>query len=196
MRKNKKFLPNLILILGAALILTAAGLLISERLSAKAALRALTETAALMEQRLPPRSAGVPGEMTDPSMPRLDVHGTDYAALLEVPGASSPLPVCADWSKASLRRRPTRFSGSLYDGTLIVGGTDTQGQFDFITRIGLGDTVLVTDLRGAVFTYTVTSIRHAEHATAQTLGASEGDLVLFARRALSSQYVIVTCTFG
>lgn len=45
--------------------------------------------------------------------------------------------------------------GSVYDGTLIVGGRSEDGNFDFIDQLDAGEELTFTDMTGRVFRYTV-----------------------------------------
>ena len=71
--------------------------------------------------------------------------------------------------------------GSVYDGTLIVGGGSEDGNFDFIDQLDAGEELTFTDMTGRVFRYKVRKICHADNA-AETLVDSESALTLFVKK--------------
>ena len=77
-------------------------------------------------QLLPPRTPGIMDQYTVMEMPVLQVKGQDYIALLEAPGYGIKLPVRSSWSAAESRKCPCRFYGTVYDGSLVVGGQAEQ----------------------------------------------------------------------
>ena len=72
--------------------------------------------------------------------------------------------------------------GSVYDGTLIVGGRSEDGNFDFIDQLDAGEELTFTDMIGRVFRYMVRKICHADNARAETLADSESALTLFVKK--------------
>ena len=146
-----------------------------------------------IEQILPPRIPGVTDRYSVMDMPVLQVKGQDYVALLEVPAYSIRLPVKNTWKASDLAGGPRRFFGTVYDGSLVIGGSDHSGQFDFLNRIQLGDAVMVTDMTGAQFTYSVSEIRRANSVPAQVLMEGTEGLTLFVKESFFLEYIIVRC---
>lgn len=125
------------------------------------------------------------------SMPVLSIEGTDFLGILDLPSHGSSLPVCAHWGKSS--RYPCRFSGSIYDGTMQIGGTSQKGQYDFYREISAGDPVFFTDITGNRYTYTVTDIRYRKHADQDALQSTDAALKLFIKNVYGFDYVIIFC---
>ena len=150
--------------------------------------------AAEMERLLPERSVGVPG--SEDGMPVLQLDGEDFVALLEIPSCGMRLPVADAWDGSGIHGVPTRFCGSAYDHTLVIGGADDPRQFGFCDEIGHGEVVTVTDMTGAVFTYEVCRIDRSKTAEAQWLAKDGFDLTLFCRGLYSMEYIAVRCTFS
>ena len=142
---------------------------------------------------LPPVNPGVMDQYADMQMPSLEVEGYDYVALLEVPSYGVKLPVRSQWSRLGVANCPSRFYGTVYDGSLIIGGKHSQGQFGFLSQLQNGDQVLVTDMTGAQFAYRVAMIYRGDSADAETLMDAEYDLTLFARNSAGLEYIIVRC---
>lgn len=192
--KNRKM--RLPLILGLVLILCSLGLVVFSQVRMHMGTEHCRQVTAKLLQLLPERTPGVPDLYPDPAMPVLEVDGTDYVAILELPTFSRTLPVADSWDSSKLPSSPARFSGSAYDGTLILGGADHPQQFGFCDTIEHGTPVTLTDMTGAQYHYTVSRIDRASHADAQWLQRDGFDLVLFCRDALSFEYVAVRCTFS
>lgn len=144
-----------------------------------------------LKETVPSVTDGFIDGRTNVEMPTLYYDGRSYAALLEVPEFGISLPVCSTWDKAAAASVPCRFSGSPYDGTLIIGGVDAVGQFDFLSRFDVGDTVTVTDMNGVRFTYTVAAVRHAQDARTETLKDEGSPLTLFAKDRKTDQWLLV-----
>lgn len=121
----------------------------------------------------------------------VEIDGIDVIGLLELPGRGIKLPVSAEWDSSEQSFRPARFMGSVYDGTLIVGGRSEDGNFDFIDQLDAGEELTFTDMTGRVFRYTVHKIRHADNARAETLADSESALTLFVKK--NGAFLIVRC---
>ena len=137
-----------------------------------------------------PRSA-FPEPQSNPEMPVLSLDGTDFVGILEIPRCGSVLPVGAEWGK--LAKYPCRLSGSIYDGSLQIGGSSQQGQYHFYREISVGDGVFFTDAAGNRYSYTVTDIRYEQHADQAALQRNDAALTLFIKNIYAFEYIIVFC---
>ena len=126
-----------------------------------------------MEQILPETTPGIPGTQLDTAMPVLQIQGKDYVAMIDVPAYGITLPVADTWDANRLHVTPSRYFGSAYNGTLVIGGSDHDRQFAFCSKIQHGAEIAVTDMTGETFTYTVGRIDRSKHADAQWLTAGE-----------------------
>ena len=147
---------------------------------------------AALETVLPDRREGLwePDRTTE--MPALELLGRDYIALLEIPAYGLRLPVRSAWDSREAEARPCRFSGTAYNSSLVIGGYDRAGQFDFFDRIAEGTEIQVTDMTGAVFAYRVSRVDRSDSADAGVL-AGRADLTLFVRDAQLLQYILLRC---
>lgn len=189
MKKRK----SLLLLLGIFLILAGALLVLVHQIRAEMGVHYRQKILSVMEQVLPERTTGVPGVYLDPGMPALDIENVDYVAMLEVPSFGITLPVSDRWDSNSLLRSPSRFFGSAYDHSLIIGGADDPRQFGFCDKIEQGALITVIDMTGAQFTYEVSGVDRAQHAQPQWLMDADCDLTVFCHDAYSMEYIAVRC---
>lgn len=192
--RNKTSAPQIAAIaVGTALLLAAALFLLLSRLSAERAEIDCDAAAAYMESVLPTRTAGLKEDRANKNMPALSYGGQDFSALLTVKRLSVKLPVRASWDKSAVNSVPCVFTGNPYDGTLIIGGVDAEGQFDFVPKIDVGDEIAVTDMKGYEFVYTVSTVKHAKNSKASTLIDGEYDLTLFTKDKRTGDWLLVRC---
>ena len=177
--------------LGAVLLAAAAALLGMHMTQEKQAAAGIPSLVKKIEAALPERSAGIMENRANSTMAAVEIDGVDVIGLLELPGRGIKLPVAAEWDSSQQGFRPARFTGSIYDGTLIVGGSSEAGNFDFADQLDAGEEVTFTDMTGKVFRYTVRKINHADNAKAETLADAEDTLTLFVKK--NGTFLIVRC---
>ena len=192
MRRN----GNVIFLIGCLLVLGSFTLLVFSRLQVSRSAAKAVELAAQLEDILPPRTPGIPEAYTNMEMPAISVNGYDFIGIVEIPAFQTALPIGSVWDSGTVSSFPCRFWGTVYDSSLILGGADQTGQFDFLKQIQHGDSVLVTDMTGAEFSYRVERIIRTTSADAEILLEQDSDLILFARQARSPEYIIVRCAAG
>lgn len=187
---------NIFLLAGLLLVLVSFGLLAVTTLQTNAAASAAAELAAELEKTMPPRSVGLMDSYTNMEMPAFSLDGQDFIGTVTIPAFQTVLPIAPAWDTGKVSSFPCRFWGTVYDGSLVLGGADQKGQFDFLDQIQNGDSVLVTDMTGAQFSYRVSAIHRADSARADILLDGQSDLTIFARNARSLEYIIVRCVMG
>lgn len=194
-RKLSRIFGTIMMIAGAALLIAAALLIFRYHVEKQ---KNTVDTAAIcekIESILPERTAGVIEEREDTEMPALELDGRDYAGILELSSLSVKLPVAASWEEQDTAYRPAVFTGSAYDGSLVVGGRYESGNFDFVDSLNTGETVTFTDMTGTYFSYTVTRITHTKQVDQDTIrdDAEENgdDLTLFVKK--SGTFLVVHC---
>lgn len=143
---------------------------------------------------IPQIKKGMADDRVDVGMPSLEIDGLDFVGIIEIPNFDTRLPVYGSWNKNMLMRFPCRYTGSIYDGSLIVGGSDAAGQFDFAKTISIGDTVFVTDMTGARYSYVVEWVEFTTDVSTENLASLDSDLVLFMRNSTSFDYTVITCS--
>ena len=182
-----------VFILGCLLIAASLVLLVALRVQAQRAERRNQEIVQTLAAILPDRREGIVDPERDPEMPALELRGQDFIALLEIPSYGLKLPVRAAWDPQKVSSHPCRFSCSVSDSSLVIGGNDQSGQFDFFDRISDGTAVTLTDMTGSTFSFVVEWVERSASADAETLTGSDYALTLFVRDAQLLEYIILRC---
>ena len=189
----RRKITAILLILGILLILASAlwviGSVISQSRAEENREAILTQLRSLMPE---PRR-GAPDGRSEPSLPRLSVEGTDFVGILEVTRFDTDLPVGASWDVDAAEKYPCCYWGNPYEGSLMIGGSDGDGQFDFMNQITEGDSVFFTDVTGLRFFYQVSEIHVSDGVSFDVLSALDADLIFFARNTYSLDYTVVCC---
>lgn len=178
---------------GCLLLTISLLLLVFLRVQTKRAERTNAEVVQVMEAILTDCREGTIDVARETDMPALELYGEDYIALLEIPSYGLELPVGGTWNKGKVVSNPCRFYGTAHNGTLIIGGYDQPGQFDFFDRIQDGTTVKITDMTGCIFSYVVDRVDRSDSAEAEILLDDKSDLTLFVRDAQLLEYILLRC---
>lgn len=184
---------KLCFMVGCLLVAGSLALFLSVHITAA---RAETRNAATVESicsLLPPLQPGVQDTYSNMAMPVLEIDGSDYVALVDIPALGLLLPVADEWDKGRVVIGPRRFGGTVYDGSLVVGGADQQGQFSGFAYLQPGSSVTVTDMTGLVFHYVIDRIDRSASASEEILTAGNADLTLFVRNAYGLDYILLRC---
>ena len=184
MKKSKTFSGALILT-GAVLLAAAIGLSLLRSWREAKQRETLSEAVQKMQELLSEPAAGVPEGRSGEDMPRLEINGRDYIGLLELPERGIVLPVAADWDTGLFSFRPARYSGTLYGGTLFIGGSYSDICFAFVGQLDAGDRVSFTDVQGVRYTFTVSRITHNATIKISELRSLDTPLLLFAKNGNS-----------
>lgn len=188
-----KKISLLLTVTGILLIILSAGLVFFSAHSQNTAIKENERFVSVLYSLMPEVADGVIDDRVNKDMPLLQVDGTDFAGIIEVPTYNRTLPIRASWDKSKVSSLPCRYSGSIYDKNLIIGGSDNSGQFDFMKQITVSDTVFITDVTGARFTYQVTDIKLTRDVSSESLEVTDADLIFFARNTYSLDYTVVIC---
>lgn len=191
-RKSKTTL--VIAILGIVLIVIGVGTLGISRLNQSKAIDNAAETVSTILTLIPEIENGVSGERYNYTMPMLEIDSENYIGIIEIPLYDTRLPICGVWDKNDINKYPCRFTGSAYDGSLVIGGSDNKGQFDFMKLITVGDWVYITDTAGNRFSYTVAEILITDDISAENLCSAEFELTFYARNTFNLKYTVVRCS--
>ena len=117
-------------------------------------------------------------------MPTVEIDGVEYIGTLEIPAFELTLPVVSQWSDASLKLAPCRYTGSAYLDNLIIAGHNYKRHFARLGELAVGDEVLFTDMDGNLFSYQVSELEQLAGTAVEEMQAGDWELTLF------------TCTIG
>ena len=184
---------KLMILLGIILILCSLGFMFISNISTYKAQQETAEIVAHIRKVLPPETIGSVDDNSSAEMPSLEFKERNIVALLEIPATNTALPIDGVWNEKTLITIPQRFSGTVYDGSLIVGGYDRKDQFDCLKKLDTGNEVTVTDMTGTVFTYKVELIERKKSVKKEDLQQSSYNLTLFTYDINSKDYIIICC---
>ncbi len=185
---------NLLIIAGILLIGLSLGSLLITQMIIRGTAADTDAVLKRLDQMIPNRTAGLPDTYRNTEMPVLQLEGQELVAILEIPEYSVRLPVHATWGQGSALGIPRRFTGSAYDNTIVIGGSDQKGQFDCFDKIEPDTRVTLTDMTGAEFAYRIDQIQRSDSAEADILMDDNYALTLFTRDATTMDYLILRCS--
>ena len=192
-KRNRKLLTAALTFLGSALIILALLTLLISTYKAKSAAENAEELVCKLKELMPEATAGIIEDRGSLGMAAAEVDGQNFVGILEVPLYESELPLYYEWDKTKVHDYPCCFTGSIYDSSLVIGGCDNEGQLDFLDDITITDKVCVTDMTGAVYTYSVTFAEKAKEIKTEELTNKDADLIIFAKNSFSFDYTVVLC---
>ena len=192
-RSSKSKLRTALTCVGIVLILSAVGLLVFSKISISRAQDNAQKIVSEMYSLMPEVTDGAPDERANPSMPMLQLDGKNFVGIIEVPQFGTRLPIYGKWERSQVTKYPCRYTGSVYSDVLVIGGSDNEGQLDFVKEISNDDSVYITDTTGIRYKYTVYDINRTKDVSAEYLTKSDARLVLFARNTYSFDYTVIYC---
>ncbi len=196
MKKHKLTLADMGIAIGVLLVLASVALLGFSKIHIKNAVNNANEINKVLYSLMPKVENTVPDDRSNIMMPAVEVRSESFCGILEVPKYSSKLPICEAWKKNQTVNYPCRYTGTLYDGSLIIGGSDNEGQLDFVKQIENNDYVFITDMSGDRYGYTVTEIHRTKDVSTEKLISFDADIVLFAKNKFSFDYTVICCDFN
>ena len=189
----KRLLNNILLILGILLLASAIAFAVYSHISQNNSAIASKQLVDEIYSIIPEPYGAFPDDQANKAMPTVEINDMNFAGIIEVPLYESVLPVYSQWDPSKTSQFPCRYMGSVYDGTLVIGGSDNKEQLDFMKLISIGDSVYITDMTGARFAYTVSDIKITKDASTESLTDTEADLTFFAPNSTSFDYTVIYC---
>lgn len=199
----KRKFGNLLMMLGAALVLGALALFLYNFKEANdaetAAVNLLPQLLDQIEERRDNPEAedeteetvayipGTPLDLLDPSffeMTEVEIDGYGYIGYLSIPDLGLDLPVMGDWDYSRLKIAPCRYSGTARGENLVIMAHNYNRHFGGLSELTEGDSVTFTDMDGILHEYEVVAKDILMPNAVEEMTAGEYDLVLF------------TCTYG
>ena len=193
MKSGKRGLSVALVLLGVILILCAAIMLLYTKLSPNISVENATETLRKAEAQLPTIIDQIPEERRNNTMSSMEINRVNIVGLIEIPKYSFKLPVYSTWDKAMVSSVPCRYTGSIYDRSLIIGAADREGQMDFVKQLYLDDRIFITDMEGGRYSYRISKIDHTDNVKTEELQSNSCDLTIFVKSSLSMEYIVIRC---
>lgn len=191
--KTRKKATVLLMILGILLIAASASTVILSHTAQKQAAEGAKQDVTALFSLIPDIYSGAPDGRSNTAMAALELNGTDFSGILEVPLYDAVLPLCSTWDKRDVNSHPCIYTGSMYDSSLVIGGSGNRGQLDFLKWLTGGDRVSVTDMTGLRYSYLVSDVMATKDVSYENLTAQDADLILFARDTFGTSYTLVLC---
>ncbi len=196
MKKRKITLADVGMVVGIVLVVASAAMLILSQRNQKLAASQAEEITEVLYTLMPDVQTAAPDDRSNILMPAVEIEADSFCGILEFPRYEAKLPVCESWRKNKVSKFPFRYLGTLYDGSLVIGCSDNEGQLDFINQIEFDDNIYVTDMAGDQYSFAVKDIQRTKDVSANKLMELEADLLVFAKNTLSLDYTIVLCEFA
>ena len=117
-------------------------------------------------------------------MPVMTIDGVDYVAIISIPALDLEFSVRNEWDKEGLKKSPCRYVGSVYTDDLIICAHNYRSHFGRLKELKPGDEILLVDMDGVLYTYTVALTEEIRGRDVESMVGSDYPLTLF------------TCTIG
>lgn len=117
-------------------------------------------------------------------MPVDCIDGHPCVGAIRIPALNLSLPVLSQWSYPNLKVGPCLYSGTAYQGNMVLCAHNYRTHFGSIRRLSIGDDVFFQDVDGNLFHYQVADLETLAPTAVEAMRNSEWSLTLF------------TCTLG
>lgn len=124
---------------------------------------------------------GIPDYVLNPkkTMPEKEIDGINYIAVLEIPALQAEFSVASSWNYTDLKKTPCRYSGSAYDGSLVICAHNYRAFFKNLKNLNVGDKIILTDMDGNRFEYSLILSEVLKSADTEEMQVGDWDLTLF-----------------
>ena len=182
----RKISGKYVILLGAALILSALFLAVHNRSEDRQAGRVAIQMTEKVQEKIKTSENSIlqPDTVLDPEMPKVKIDGYDYVGYISVPAIQIELPVMAEWDYSRLKKAPCRQFGSSRTDDLVIAAHNYRSHFGRLKELENGEEVVFSDMEGIVNTYVVDTVQVISPDQTELVEYSGYDLVLY------------TCTYG
>ncbi len=134
-------------------------------------------------------------EIVVPEMDTIEIDGYAYVGTVSIPSFGLEMPVISQWSYAGLKITCCRYSGNVWNDTLVICAHNYDRHFRNLKYLEEGDLVYFTDVNGIVFTYQVAALETlVPTAVEDMITGDEWDLTLFTCTVGGKTRLAVRCT--
>ena len=129
----------------------------------------------------------------DMDMPETSLNGKNYIGVLKILSLDIELPVLGQWSYSNLKIAPCLYSGTAYNGNMVICAHNYQSHFGQLKNISIGDLITFTDIDGNVFAYRVLEVETLQSAAVEEMISDDYDFTLFTCTLSGRSRVTVRC---
>lgn len=193
---------NLLIVLGAVLILAALSLSLwnhmEDQVAGSRSADALDQLQNHISATALPGVPEIPCETTLPAtrpseMEIITMDGYEYIGYLAIPSLELELPVMAQWDYARLRIAPCRESGSTVTNDLVIAAHNYDSHFGRLHQLQPGDLVTFTEVDGFLNSYCVETCQILQPEQVEEVLLSGYDLVLYTCAKGGATRVVLYC---
>ncbi len=194
MKKNNKS-EKFLITAGAVFIAAAVILAFYNIVTESIAGRKSDDILSSVSENIKPQSGRTPDYILNNGveMPVNSLEGVDVAAVIDIPSLDLELPVIASYTKSNLKIAPCIYSGSAYTDDMVIAGHNYRTHFRNIGNLKNGDSVIITDMDGNRFEYTVSAVDILTPFDVEEMTSGEWALTLFTCNMSRSHRITVRC---
>ncbi len=182
---------KILIIVGVVLIFSSFLLMIFSHITAKNAKLESEKIVSQLEVILSERSEGVAENYLSLEMPVLEVENQDVVGIVEIPNYKIKLPVFNEWDSNMSSYSVRRITGSVYDNSLVIGGSDKQ--FECVSEIQIGEEINLVDMTGAEFSYEISEIFRSKQEKFESLLTHNDDFMILVQEQNTMEYIVICC---
>ncbi|MGL4874532.1 MAG: sortase [Clostridium sp.] len=173
---DKRKISNILIIIGALFIIIASIITISNIYKDYKGKKESKNMLELLEKNINLEDTKIRGEGR---MKSVEIKGKHYIGLLEIKEINLKLPIQLDWSYESLETSPCRYSGSVYDDTMVLMGHNYNSHFSTIKKLKEGSEIKFIDVEGIEYKYKVEKLESLHKTKVEEMVSGNWDLTLF-----------------
>lgn len=185
----RKKIAIVLIALGVAAILVAAGLVVYNTIEDKRAGEASAKTLPKVQDAM--RADVSRDEETMLTVEMVD--GYPYIGFVTLPTLGIELPVMDDWDYSRLKLAPCRYYGAPKTDDFVIAGHNYPTHFGRLSELKIGDEVWFTEMDGTAYRYKVGDMETLSPGQTQTMLESDWDLTLYTCTYSRTARVTVRC---
>jgi sortase A len=130
---------------------------------------------------------------TQPVERFIEIDEVMYIGVLSIPTLNLNLPINSTWSNAALKNTPCRYSGNIYDNTLVIGAHNYAAHFRNISNLLIGDQVIFLCAEGIEHLFEIVSLETVRPSSRDSVVYSDYDLTMFTCTFDGQERTVVRC---
>jgi sortase A len=123
----------------------------------------------------------------------IEIDGAMYIGVISIPALDLNLAVNNTWSNAALKNTPCRYSGSIYDNTLVIGAHNYSSHFGKFSSLLRGSQVVFLCADGIEHFFEVVSVETVHPSSRDSVVYSDYDLTMFTCTFDGQERIAVRC---